>query len=97
MSSENTAFTPEFIEAIKKAGLYEKEDASKISNILKDRGLRKGKGYKAAQIRNFILHGHTCTLEVFQAVTEYYEAKREMKVSLINKQQAFMAQLNNVA
>jgi uncharacterized protein YutE (UPF0331/DUF86 family) len=75
----------EYYEALKDAKLISKEDAAKIADLTKAAGLKKGKGYKAAQIRNVLFHSYTTIEEVVAIITNYYENKR----SQIDQQKQF--------
>jgi hypothetical protein len=96
MSTTPCFITADYLKSLKDSRLLEKEDAAKISQLTKERQMRSGKGYKAGQVRNFLFHGHTMTIEMMTCITDYFEAKLQMRKELLTKQQKFIATLQQV-
>lgn len=88
--------TAEYLAALKKNGLYEKDDPAKIAALTKEREMRAGKGYSAESVRNFLLRQCTCTTEMLQLIQDYYEAKHNMKQQLGKRQADFINELQTV-
>lgn len=71
----SATISQEFVQAIKKKGLFNPDDFKKLAALTRNKGLNKGKGYAAGTIRNFLLCQYTTTVEVVDLITEYYEGK----------------------
>lgn len=88
--------TKEYLEALKKKGLYDKDDVSKIASLTKERKIRDGKGYSNEAVRNFLLRQCTCSEEMLVLIQDYYEAKLNMRQQLGKRQSNFINELQTV-
>lgn len=71
----SATISKEFVQAIKKKGLFNPDDFKKIAALTREHGLNKGRGYAPATIRHFLLDQFTTTVEVVDLITKYYEGK----------------------
>ena len=93
-AAKPAVISKEFYPSIRKAGLYDSTDMGKIAELTREHGLKKGGGYSARHIRNFLVYSHTTTEEVLAIITGFYKAKKEMRDRLMQSQQDFIQELN---
>lgn len=95
-TNETYSISAEYFNALKKNGLFESFDVSKIAKLTKERGMRDGKGYTNEAIRNFLTRQYTCSTQIVSLVTEYYDAKLQLHKQLASKQKDFISQLQEL-
>lgn len=94
--NDSYSITVEYLDALKKNGLYDPYDCGKIAKLTKERGMRGGRGYTNDGIRNFVLRQNTCSLDMVNLITEYYDAKLQLHKQLASKQKDFISQLQEL-
>jgi hypothetical protein len=87
------AISKEFLDAIKKADLYSRDDAGDLSKLSKERRLRNGKGYSTNHIRNFLLYHFTAPDDVINMIVDFYNVRKEAKDKLKEKSQSLLEKL----